>query len=179
MARTKRSAEDIKNQLKAAKRKENELKKKSSSKKVTVIVKPVKPVKGNSLLALAKAKVSSKSILVPKTKQIKLKELALKKGVKVVAGMPIAKRHEKELTRKTPMQRITWPVISRIGKVGGIKRLSHFGDNIREQWMKYLRSLVGDSTIICDFMRRKTVSFDHVKLSAERHGERLFCKNGI
>ncbi len=179
MTRPKRTLEeraaDIKAQLKAAKRKESELKKPTSSKKVTVSLKSssIKPVKGISAIAAAKVKVLATKVSHAKGATVNNQK---EKGGQLVI---VAKRHAKENAKKTPLQRITWPVISKVGKKAGIKRLSHFGDVIREKWLNYMRSTVGDSVIICDYMRRKTLSIDHVKLASERHGERLYCENGL
>ena len=168
MPRPKNTIAETRAQIKAAKRKESELKKPSSMKKVSVVI---KPVKSGSIIAAAKAKVLKTTVSAP----------TLFKGtmVPVKGAGVIAKRHQKEHNKKTPLERITRAVIGKIAKKSGIKRLSNFGDKVRQQWLAYMRTTVQDTMIISEYMRRKTMSIEHVKLASERHGERLYCENGI
>ena len=84
-----------------------------------------------------------------------------------------AKRHRKVL--RNNIQGITKPVIRRLARRGGVKRISGLVyEETRSVLKIFLENVIRDAVVYTEHARRKTVSAMHVCYALKRAGRTLY-----
>jgi histone H4 len=84
-----------------------------------------------------------------------------------------AKRHRKIL--RNSIEGITKPAIRRLARRGGVKRISgEVYDDVRLALRDFLKKIINDATIYCEYAHRKTVTAGDVVNSLRRNGRELY-----
>jgi histone H4 len=86
-----------------------------------------------------------------------------------------SKRHSKQGKNKKALDRVTKPVIRRLARRGGVRRISNqIYEEVRLVIEKYLDKVVADSVIYTEHARRKTIQSCDVKRALSKNGRTLY-----
>lgn len=98
------------------------------------------------------------------------KSMPAKKPAMSLGG---AKRHRKIL--RNSIEGITKPAIRRLARRGGVKRISgQVYDDVRLALKDFLKTVINDATIYCEYAKRKTVTAGDVVNSLRKNGRTLY-----
>lgn len=118
--------------------------------------------------AVVKAVKAAKPSSTPKTKSTPKPTLATP-----AVKLPIAKRHQRKV--RDPMNGITNPVLQRIGRREGVRRIrGAVYQAIREQGFSWLESIVNDAVICAHHRHVKTLTPSDFAFAFRRHGRVLY-----